>query len=268
MAHAEIIAHRGASGSAPENTLPAFELAVRHAGCIEHDLQVTRDGALVCLHDRSLQRTTNIRDVFPGRRWLVHDLTLAEIRTLDAGSWFAPAFTGTQIPTFDELLEWSRHRIAVLTEIKDVEAYEPLGVDPLGLVDRALRRHGRRAGSTDGVTVQSFHEPTVRRASALLGPHVPVALLVEHTDAERLDGRARLDDVARFAAGIGPEKRLIAANPGLVRHAHDAGLRVTPWTFRAAGGVPLAAVGADMRRYLGQFGVDAVITDHPEAFAM
>src|SRR6476660_6121143 len=102
MAHQEVIAHRGASAYAPENRLPAFELAVRqNAGCVEHDLQVTKDGVLVCLHDRTLERTTNVREVFPDRgkdfdegegtrRWLVHDFTLAEIQALDAGSWFEP----------------------------------------------------------------------------------------------------------------------------------------------------------------------------------
>src|SRR5947209_1170091 len=98
MARPEVIAHRGASAYAPENTLPAFELAVRQdAGCIEHDLQVTKDHVLVCLHDRTLERTTNVREVFPDRgrdvaegdatvrRWFVHDFTVAEIQQLDAG---------------------------------------------------------------------------------------------------------------------------------------------------------------------------------------
>src|ERR1700756_931272 len=100
MAHQEVIAHRGASAYAPENTMPSFELAVRQeAGCVEHDLQVTSDGALVCLHDRTLERTTDVRELFPRRgrdvregdgvvrRWFVHDFTLAEIQRLDAGSW-------------------------------------------------------------------------------------------------------------------------------------------------------------------------------------
>jgi glycerophosphoryl diester phosphodiesterase len=158
MAHQEVIAHRGASAYAPENTMPSFDLAVRQeAGCVEHDLQITKDGVLVCLHDTTLERTTNVREVFPYRgrevregqttvrRWFVYDFTLAEIRQLDAGSWFAPAFAHARIPTFDELLEWSRNRVGVLTEIKDVEVYEPLGIDPLTLCIDALGRHGRLA---------------------------------------------------------------------------------------------------------------------------
>src|SRR5713101_1207775 len=118
MSQTAVIAHRGASAYAPENTMPSFELAVRqNAGCIEHDLQVTKDGVLVCLHDRTLERTTNVREVFARRgrevhegaatvrRWFAHDFTLAEIRLLDAGSWFEPVFADARVPTFDELLE-------------------------------------------------------------------------------------------------------------------------------------------------------------------
>ena len=162
MKHTEVIAHRGASAYAPENTMSSFELAVRlEAGCLEHDLQVTKDGVLVCLHDRTLERTTNVRDVFASRgrevddgaettrRWFVHDFTLAEIQELDAGSWFKPECAGARVPTFDDLLEWTRNRVAVLTELKDLEAYETLGVDPLTLCIAALRRHGRLSGPVD-----------------------------------------------------------------------------------------------------------------------
>src|SRR6202521_5186557 len=106
-----LIAHRGASAHAPEQTLPAFELAIAHgADYLEHDLQITRDGVLVCLHDRTLNRTTNVADVFPERfrevtgdggperDWFVQDFTLAEIRQLDAGAGFDRRFAGAGIP--------------------------------------------------------------------------------------------------------------------------------------------------------------------------
>src|SRR5262245_1306032 len=160
MSRRHVIAHRGASAYAPENTMPAFELAVRQrAGCVEHDLQVTRDHVLVCLHDRTLERTTDVREKFPDRgrlvlehgqrmlRWFVHDFTLAEIRQLDAGRWCGVAFAGVAIPTFDELLEWARTRVTVLTELKNPDVYEAMGIDMLGLCAAALRRHTRAAGS-------------------------------------------------------------------------------------------------------------------------
>jgi len=278
MAHQEVIAHRGASAYAPENTLPAFELAVQQgAGCAEHDLQITKDGVLVCLHDPTLERTTNVRDVFPergrdvqdgngtSRRWFVHDFTLAEVRQLDAGSWFSPTFAGVKIPTYDELLEWSGNLVKVLTEVKDVELYLKFGLDQLELCVRSLDRHGRLAAAQDaGVTVQSFHEPTIHRAFRRLSPRVPVALLVEPADSALLSDRAKVAAIADFANGIGPGKAIVADRPAIVDWAHGAGLRVTPWTFRTSTTGAFPDVAAEVTHYLDDLHVDAVITDHPD----
>src|SRR5579872_2157686 len=146
--NSRVIAHRGASARAPENTMAAFSLALEFgAGCVEHDLHVTNDGVLVCLHDRSLERTTDAPARFPARRpWNVDDFTMAELRQLDAGSWFDPAFAAARIPTFDELLDWAPTRIGVLTELKDPVHYARRGVDLLALTESALRRHGMLAG--------------------------------------------------------------------------------------------------------------------------
>src|SRR5687768_6539036 len=105
-----VVAHRGASAYAPEHTLEAYRLAIEQgADFVEQDLAVTSDGVLVCIHDLTLDRTTNVEEVFParssedtsgtvhGRRWLVGDFTLAEIKQLDAGSWFSPRFAGARI---------------------------------------------------------------------------------------------------------------------------------------------------------------------------
>jgi glycerophosphoryl diester phosphodiesterase len=279
MVHREVIAHRGSSAYAPENTMPAFELALRQdAGCVEHDLQVTRDGVLVCLHDSTLERTTNVADVFPDRarevperrrivrRWFAHDFTLADIRRLDAGEWFGQRFAGTTVATFDELLEWSRGRIAVLTEIKDVEVYQPLGIDPLSLCVEALRRHGYASPAASPVVVQSFHEPWVRGARQLLPRTVPVALLIEPSDAALVGDQHRVAGIARFADGIGPGKAIVADRPEIVGWAHAAGLRVTPWTFRTGRAGGFEAVSAEIRHHLDDLHVDAVITDHPDAY--
>src|SRR5690348_3940801 len=97
-----VIAHRGASGHAPENTLAAFRRAVAMgATFIETDLQLSRDARFVAIHDETVNRTTNAR----GK---VHDLTLAELRRLDAGSWFGSEYAGERIPTLEEILEFSK----------------------------------------------------------------------------------------------------------------------------------------------------------------
>jgi glycerophosphoryl diester phosphodiesterase len=168
-----VIGHRGAAAYAPENTLPSFELALEQgADCIEHDLHATKDGVLVCLHDRTLERTTNVREIFPdrgraveghgpaSRRWFVHDFTLSEVRQLDAGAWFDARFAGTRVPTFQEALECVRGRGALVAELKDPEMggdagtlRERLGRDgllPHGAAGRR-RDHGQpRSGATAG----------------------------------------------------------------------------------------------------------------------
>src|ERR1700676_1212140 len=97
-----VIAHRGASGNAPENTLAAFKKAVAlGATFIETDLQLSRDARFVAIHDATVNRTTNGQGT-------VHDMTLADLRRLDAGSWFGSEFTGERIPTLDEILEFAK----------------------------------------------------------------------------------------------------------------------------------------------------------------
>ena len=124
------IAHRGASAYAPEHTLAAYRLAiVQGADFVEQDLAVTRDGVLVCLHDDSLERTTNVEEMFPERatvdpatgrrRWLAVDFTLAEIKQLDAGSWFDPKFAGERVPTWEEAVNCSRHGRGTLSRTQD-----------------------------------------------------------------------------------------------------------------------------------------------------
>jgi glycerophosphoryl diester phosphodiesterase len=274
-----VIGHRGASAYAPENTLPSYELALdQGADAIELDVHATKDGALVCLHDRTLERTTNVRDVFPergretagdaklSRHWFVHDFTWPEIHQLDAGSWFGPGFAGSSVPAFEDILDWVGKRATLLVELKDPGVYETLGVDLLRLVDAALRRHGvaRSRSAEAPVTVQSFDERTMRRAGELFEGGIPGVLLIEPADAPRWSGSGSFAGVARFAAGIGPGKAMLDDRPEMVAWAHDAGLRVTPWTFSASSPGRFENVRAEMAYYLAELDVDAVITDNPD----
>src|SRR5258705_12060051 len=96
-----VIAHRGASGHAPENTLAAFRKAVAHgAPFIETDLQLSRDARFVAIHDSTVDRTT-------GGSGAGHDLTLAELRRLDAGSWVGSEFSGEHIPNLEEIFDFA-----------------------------------------------------------------------------------------------------------------------------------------------------------------
>lgn len=110
-----VIAHRGASNYGPENTLSSYRQAIMmKADYVEIDLQMTKDGKLIAIHDETLTRTTNAKEIFPNRSpWRVKDFTLEEIRRLDAGSWFNKAnpkqakveYTKQHVPTLEEAIE-------------------------------------------------------------------------------------------------------------------------------------------------------------------
>ena len=122
-APSRLIAHRGASGYAPEHTVAAYKLAMEQkADFVEPDLAVTKDNVLICMHDDTLERTTNVAEVFPdrvvggyqtrqpGKHWLGNDFTMAEIKRLDAGKWFKPEFAGQRVQTFQETIDLVRAR--------------------------------------------------------------------------------------------------------------------------------------------------------------
>src|SRR4029453_18395946 len=148
----EVIAHRGASGTCPENTLPAFRRAVAlGVPMVELDVQLTRDGHPVVIHDSTLERTTSGYGAVRRR-------TLAEIAALDAGRWFAPAFAGTRVPTLGDVLATIPIRINV--ELKAI------GGD--GLEHRALQAV-EEAGALGRVVFSSFDPSTLERLRALPG---------------------------------------------------------------------------------------------------
>lgn len=273
------VAHRGASAYAPEHTIAAYRLAIEQgADFVEQDLAVTRDGVLICLHDPSLERTTDVEERFPdrftelsfeGRRrkvWLANDFTLTEIKTLDAGAWFGPAFAGQRVPTFDEAVALVKGRAGLYPELKTPEIYEGRDVDFVALVEAALDRHGLRGPRADPKTpviLQTFGESTARAlADHRIG--VPVVLLVGSRST--WDSRAMVAAWKGVVTGFGPAKEILQEHPEFVRLAHDAGLTVTPYTFRAAAVTGFPDVTAEMRYFLFDLGVDALFTDNPDRF--
>ena len=243
----QVIAHRGSSGAAPENTLASVELARQQgADVIENDIQRTADGALVIVHDTTLARTTDVEAVFPDRApWNVRDFTLAEIRQLDAGAWFAPEFAGQRVPTLAEWAHAVGRQSGMLLEVKSPELYPGIEID----VDRELRalpefthalRHNR-------VMMQSFNHEWLRAYDAV-AVDVPVGLLF----AGGPPSESQLADAATWAQ---------AANPALgdmtqdtVAMIHGYGLKTYTWTVNG---------GQDMRRAIN-WGVDGVITNYPQ----
>src|SRR6187401_3079822 len=216
-----VVAHRGASAYAPEHTLAAYQLAIEmRADYVEQDLAVTKDGVLICLHDASLERTTNVEQLFPDRSmtialegrtrkaWVANDFTLAEIKTLDAGSWFDKKFAGERIPTFDEAVAAIRGKAGIFPELKTPEIYAGRNVNFEELVAAALDKHGLRGPKADPKTpviLQTFGQSSARRLARIkIG--VPVVLLIG--DDEGFKTAEQLKAWKGIVAGFGPAKAI------------------------------------------------------------
>lgn len=286
-----LIAHRGASAYAPEHTLESYQMALTQgADFVEQDLQITRDNQLVCLHDLTLERTTNVKDIFPTRfqeeiaprsaseqgtsragspvrRWYVSDFTLQEIKQLDAGSWFNPKFKGARVPTFQEAIDLVRDRAGLYPETKAPEVYGRFGFDMERLLVAALRRNHlgtRRAEHHTPVIIQSFSPESLRKLSGLLNPKLPLVLLINEQMRTSWLTPAGLRTAKKFASGIGPAKVLL--DKDLVTEAHALGLTVTPYTFRLSSLERFKTLREEMSYYLYELGVDALFTDNPDLF--
>lgn len=235
------VAHRGASAYAPENTVSALRLAARRgADMFELDVQETKDHHLILMHDTTLSRTTDVKSHYPDRSpWRVADFTLAEIRKLDAGSWFGDEFAGERVPTLREALKaMSGTGLDLLLEVKSPHLYP--GIERR--VMRELQRSWERS-----VVVQSFDWDSMRAFHRLM-PDVPIGLLGTPKGDE-------LPELARFAEQINPPYRDLT--PAFVRAIQDLGMEVFTWTVDE----PRA-----MRR-LASYGVDGIITNRPDVLA-
>jgi glycerophosphoryl diester phosphodiesterase len=230
-----VIAHRGNSVVAPENTLAAFEAAWR-AGvdAIELDIHLAADGSVVVIHDDEVDATTDGSGE-------VGAMTLPELRALDAGSRFSPAFAGQLIPTLGETLMFfkRRPRTELLLELKGV--WSP---DDAARVTSAIHA----AGLDDRVVAQSFYPDTVAALRAV-APGLRRGALIER----------RHEGLVEICAGLGvmacnPEVDLVLADPSLVAELHAAGLEVMVWT----------ADDVEQWEALTALGVDAIITDRPD----
>lgn len=261
ISHRPVIAHRGASYLAPEETAPAFLLA-RDLGAdyIELDVQRTKDHVLVAVHDDTLERTTNVAQVFPGRvRENIENFTLSEVKQLDAGSWFniqypkraRPAFAGLKILTLEEIIalaDSGERKVRLCIETKSPE-HHPGYEDEL--VDLLKRKGWLTVSLEDGtakVLFQSFSKASLLRLKEL-APDIPRVYLIGKDMADKQGWDALVADARNMAIGIGPAGNI--AWPWNVAKAHAAGLAVYPYTID-----PLWQF-----RVLAAFGVDSFFTN-------
>ncbi len=284
-----VIAHRGASGYMPEHTLAGYELAARMgADYIEPDLQLTRDGVLVAMHDDTLERTTNVASLYEPRNngYRVADFTLAEIKTLTVkpvgtASNTYPGFTPSmadpfKVPTFQEVINLARQQSLALG--REVGIYpEAKQADPRmeDLILSTLQANGY--GSSSKVFIQSFSDATIRSIDtkqAALGADYDLVLLGAAITLP--NGTAQmgvlgangsvtllsLAEVASFARGVGVVINYAAApiTAGFISQAHAAGLQVHGWTFATA---DPALAAAEFQQYLSM-GMDGVFANYPD----
>jgi len=239
-----IIAHRGASGIAPENTLAAIDLAMQsQAEIIEIDVHLTKDGKIVVIHDKSVDRTTN-------GTGLISELTLGEIRALDAGSWYSESFAGEKIPLLSEVMDMVVGRKKLLIEIKS-------GVKDYPGIDRKVVEVIKEYDALDWCIVQSFDDKTLMEINRQW-PEVCLHKLIVFKF--RLLPLAFDGSIRRFTSkkysfvdAINPHYKFI--NKRFVKNRHKAGFGVNVW----GGKEP------DSYEKIRHIPVDGWITDFPPA---
>lgn len=226
------IAHRGASGYAPENTLASFRKAIAMgAGFIETDLQLSRDARFVALHDPTVARTTN-------GQGSVNEMTLAELRKLDAGSWFGSEFAGERIPTLEEILEFAKkYDVVFYLEVKPSGAWGG---------EHALISALRESHEIARTVIISF-DPVILSAARKIEPTLMTGLLFDGQIAKPLDK----------AVAIGARQLAVRGDlvtPRLLQEARQRDLQLVCWTVNQP---------AHMR-LLADAGVHGIMSDYPD----
>ena len=273
-----LVAHRGASAYAPEHTMAAYRLALdQGADFVEQDLGVTRDGVLICLHDPTLERTTDVEQVFPdrfrlvqgARRWFAADFTLDEIKRLDAGAWFGPDYAGERVATFQEAIDLVRGKAGLFPELKAPDLYRDRrhGHGAAG-GGRAPKERPRPPGRRSAHARSSCSRSTRRRCRrwrAICRRSIAPSC---SSLAARRAGHP-MPDSARSRPSRrawDPSKPLIESDVTLVGRAHAAGLTVIPYTFRSSSAGRFPSVRDEMAHFLTVVGVDGLFTDNPDLF--
>jgi glycerophosphoryl diester phosphodiesterase len=289
-----IIGHRGASGHRPEHTLASYRLAAEMgADYIEPDLVSTKDGVLIARHENEIGGTTDVAVKFPDRKrtktidgqsidgWFSEDFTLAEIKTLRAKERLAfrsHDYDGRfEIATFDEVIVLAKRlgrelgrTIGIYPETKHPTYFRGIGLPLEERLLQALEKHGWNSHEAP-VFIQSFEASNLRA----LRKQTKVRLIQLAATAAVVEGD-RLKDIATYADGIGPEKRLIipvkpdgSVGPptDLVARAHALGLLVHAYTLRIDKQFLPAGYNGNAAEEFRQFrdaGVDGFFTDFPD----
>jgi glycerophosphoryl diester phosphodiesterase len=306
-----IIGHRGASGYRPEHTIESYTLAIEQgADVIEPDLVSTKDGVLIARHENEFSGTTDVAEKFPDRKatkmidgkevvgWFTEDLTLAEIKTLRAKERLEFRDQSNNgkfdVPTFEEVIDLALAKsketgrnIGLYPETKHPSYFDSIGLSLEEPLVAMLKEKGLDQADAP-IFIQSFEVNNLKQLNGMI--EVKLVQLMEAADKQPFDlttaGDKRtyadlakpegLKEIATYADGIGPYKRLIVpedankallAPTSLVADAHAVGLLVHPYTFRPEAQYLAKEYGGDPAKEYRQFfqlGVDGLFTDTPD----
>ncbi len=252
-----VIAHRGASGLAPENTTLAVAAAIAlGADMVEVDVRPTRDGRLVIFHDRATGRTARFqpRTYGKGRRGAkIADLTIEQLKRLDAGSWKGPAFAGLAVPTLSEILAQCAGRIALNLELKVDRTLTPTERERFVAGLGQTLRMQWPTGPAKSLLLSSIDHETLRLVRRAL-PFARIGVLITAGTGAKPGGLLAARRLAKRLEAYSLHLPMALASPALVKSLHREGLRVFVYTVNRAD---------LMRRWL-TVGVDGMFTDRPE----
>lgn len=234
MKRTKVFAHRGFSGTAPENTMAAFEKALAaQADGIELDVHLSRDGHLIVMHDEKVDRTTN------GSGW-IKDLTLAELKRLDNGSWFGKDYENETIPTLAEVLE----RVKDSNLIVNIELKNTLV--PYSGLEQKVIREVERFRMEDRVILSSFRHDSLQVVKKM-NPSIQVGALYSYG----------MVDPWVYAGYVGVDAihpHFLAATNDVIAGCHQHGIKVHPYTVNEE---------KEWKRLI-RAGADAIITNFPD----
>jgi glycerophosphoryl diester phosphodiesterase len=248
------IGHRGASAYAPEHTLASYDLALEQgADYVEIDLQMTADGVLVAMHDKTLNRTADAPEGVPERycRGLVSKKTLEQIKMCDVGSWFGAEYAGQQIPTLEEIFQRYGTSVNYYIETKNPDAAPGMEEELVRLLEKYGLIPAEGPAETDSwqVLIQSFSAESLMKIHEL-EPKLPLIQLYWAGTSKSI--QRDLDAVSEYAVGIGPYKKDVDA--ALVEAAHEHCLAVHPYTVNTV----------EEMEALIALGVDGMFTNNPD----
>lgn len=246
------IAHRGASGHAPEHTIPAYQLGEQMEGdYIEIDLQMTKDGRLIAMHDEKVDRTTN-------GTGLVKDLTLAEVKKLDAGTWFnekypqlaKKKYEGLTVPTLEEVFKKFGRQANYYIETKSPDVYPGMEEELLKVLKNYKMVDSK--GRTKNVLIQSFSKESLMKVHEM-NQKLPLVQLFSYKNQATISDE-ELESIKEYAIGVGPNFSKVDGQ--YVKMVRDHDLQFHPYTVNER---------ADMKKAL-EWGATGLFTNYPDVF--